>query len=467
MANILVIEDEPILAKNITDFFVLNDHDATCVKEGEAGVESAQAGWPDVILCDYQLPGISGLDVLRQLRAVNNPAAFIVLTAHGSVDTAVEAMKLGASDFISKPVDLQALLLVVERALKYRSAAVGLDYFRDRERPKSASASILGQCEQMRAVKTFVERMTAIAAIATPKPPSILITGETGTGKDLVARAIHYNGPRSNNQFVHVNCAAIPDQLAESELFGHVKGAFTDARTDKRGLFEVANEGTIFLNEIGHVSLALQAKLLDVLERRIIRPVGATREKQVNVHVIAATNRDLSEAITASEFREDLYHRLHVLKIDMPPLRERDSDIEELADFFLKEFVAQYGCHVTGFGDDAKQAFKDYDWPGNVRELRHAIESAVLNADGPIITEQHLNIKMPEPSGTISLELASTSKTIVVDFTKECPKLEDIEYEIIKSALDYSKHNLSRAARLLGISRDAVRYRIEKFEKNT
>jgi len=384
----------------------------------------------------------------------------------GNIDVAVEAMKRGANDFLSKPLDLTELRLVIDRVLSHRAALAELSYFRNREKPDDERTLIIGEGPAMAEVKQFIGRITSGPVLASDHPPSILITGETGTGKDLAARAIHFSGPRREHQFVHVNCTAMPDHLVESELFGHVKGAFTDARADKRGLFEIADGGTLFLDEIGHMKAELQAKLLSVLEMPKVRPVGATRERSVNVHVIAATNRDLKEAINKNEFREDLYHRLRVLNLHMPPLRERGSDIEILARHFLASCAAKFGMVVEGYSEDALKLIREYDWPGNVRELVHCLESAVLMMDGSRVRPEHLNIHRSTEAGKIGVNLGG-GRTIQIDFAAEKPKLDDIEHEIILAALDFARHNASRAARILGISRDAIRYRLDKHGKRT
>ncbi|MEK6674676.1 MAG: sigma-54 dependent transcriptional regulator [Planctomycetota bacterium] len=465
MATILVIEDEPILARNICDALTLAGHEVSHVSSGEEGLKTAKINEPDIVLLDYRLPGIDGLETLRKLRQSVPASAVIMMTAHGGVSTAVEAMKSGASDFLTKPMELEELRLVVDRVRKNQSAIAELTYYRERELVDGAFTEITGESPAMRQVKSFVERITSTPALGGEAPPSILITGETGTGKDLIARAVHSAGPRRHAQFVHVNCTAMPEHLVESELFGHTKGAFTGALTDKRGLFEIADGGTIFLDEIGHMPLALQAKLLSVLERRVIRPVGGTRERKVNVHVLAATHRHLIDAITEGEFREDLYHRLRVLTIFMPPLRERGDDVPLLADRFLRRYAVQFRTPAERFSQEALDLIRDYDWPGNVRELLHAVESAVLMADGGVIGVEHLNIKIPETAGKLRVQLTATNKVIELDFREEGPKLEEIENQIIQATLESAGHNLTRASRILGISRDAIRYRLERFKK--
>jgi DNA-binding NtrC family response regulator len=462
--DILVIEDEPMLAQSVSESLKLAGHEVRTVGTGEAGLTAIDTRSPDLILLDLRLPGIDGVDVLRELRQRGCTASVIVTTAYGNVESAVEAMKMGVSDYLIKPLDLQEMDLVVERVLRQRRVQENLEYFRQRERAGSAIEEIIGNSPPMQAVKRFIQRIVDSPALTSKAPPSILLTGETGTGKDLVARAIHYAGPRRESPFVHVNCTALPDHLVEAELFGHVKGAFTDARSDKRGLFEVADGGTIFLDEIGHMKAPLQSKLLGTLEHRKIRPVGATAERSVNVHFIAATNRNLREAIDGGDFREDLYHRLRVLALEMPPLHQRGPDIDALADHFLRACSGRFALPIEGFAPDAREVLRQYDWPGNVRELSHVIESAVLIADGPLVRPEHLNIHLPQPGAKLSLDLPGV-RTLTLDFASGGPRLEDIEFEIIKSAVEYAKHNVSRAARILGISRDAVRYRLEKYAK--
>lgn len=466
MAHVLVIEDENILAKNVCDALCLGDHEAVAVRTGEEGLELAEQNAPDVILLDYRLPGIDGLEVLRELRRRGSTASVVMMTAHGNIDTAVEAMKGGACDFVTKPLDLKELQIMVDRVVEHRRLSGQLSYFRDRERAVSGLERIIGESQPIVELKRLIGRLVSTPALSSKDPPSILITGETGTGKDLVARAIHYAGPRREGQFVHVNCTALPDHLVEAELFGHVKGAFTDARSDKRGLLECGERGTVFLDEIGHMPLAAQAKLLQTLEHRTIRPVGGNQERKIDVHFLAASNRSFEEAIEAGDFREDLYHRLRILSIHLVPLRERADDRVLLAAHFIRLHASKFGLQIAGFTDEAMEVIGRYDWPGNVRELSHVIESAVLVADGPRIRPEHLNIRPPqEEQATMSISLGG-DHAISLDFGGDCPTLEHIEYQIIQAALEFSKHNLSRAARILGISRDAIRYRIDKYAKS-
>jgi DNA-binding NtrC family response regulator len=463
LASILVIEDEPILARNISDALALPGHQTQIASSGEEGLALVLATEPDVILLDLRLPGIDGLETLRRLRQLTTSAAIIFMTAHGGVRTAVDAIKAGANDYLSKPIELAEVRLIVDRARKSQSTQAEISYFRERDFSDVSVKELVGESVAMQRLRAVIERLAASPALQNAQPPSILITGETGTGKDLVARAIHAAGPRRDAQFVHVNCTAIPDTLFESELFGHTKGAFTGAQADKRGLFDVGDGGTVFLDEIGHTPIALQAKLLSVLERRIIRPVGATRERPVNVHVIAATHRNLAKAIADGEFREDLFHRLQVLSIDVPPLRDRREDIPLLAGRFLRRYAAQFRSPVRGFSQPATALLVRHDWPGNVRELMHTVESAVLISDGPVITPDHLNVKMIRRGENGQDEFKPVARRIELEFTEAGPRLEDIEYEVITAALEQTGNNLTHAAKILGISRDAIRYRLERY----
>jgi two-component system, NtrC family, response regulator AtoC len=465
MASILVIEDELILAKNVCDALRFDGHDASTVRTGEEGIEIAESESPDLVLLDYRLPGIDGLSVLNELSRRAVPAAVVMMTAHGNIETAVAAMKAGAVDFVTKPLDLKELQLLINRVLETRRLRGELQYFRERERASGSLDQILGESKSIDDVKKMILKLVSTPALAMTDPPSILITGETGTGKDLIARAIHYAGPRKDGPFVHVNCTALPEHLVEAELFGHVKGAFTDARADKRGLLECAENGTAFLDEIGHMPASLQAKLLQSIEHRTIRPVGGTKDRKINVLFIAATNRDIEEAISQRDFRDDLYHRLRTLSIHLAPLRERGDDALLLAHHFIDKFAARFGIGKLTISNAAADIIAQHDWPGNVRELAHVLESAVVMVDGTTVTPDHLNVQLATAStDTTNIQVAG-GKTIALDFSGDCPTLEEIEFQIIEAAVEHSKHNLTRAARVLGISRDAVRYRMERFKK--
>ncbi len=460
MASILIIEDEHVLAHNMGAALGLHDHVTTLAATGEDGLDQAAQHDPDLILLDYRLPSIDGLEVLRRLQASTSRAAVIMMTAHGDVHTAITAMKSGAADFLKKPLDLEELAVVVARTLADQRRTAGLNYYRDREKARSALNSIRGTSARISELKEWIKRLTARDVLASPQPPHVLLTGETGTGKDLAAKAIHYGGPRQDGQFVHVNCTSIPHELFESELFGHVRGAFTDAGQDKRGLFEVADGGTLLLDEVGHMSLDLQAKLLTVLDTATIRAVGDHRRRPINVHVIAATNRDLEGAIAMGEFRDDLYHRLRVLSFHLPPLREREDDVIELARIFVDDIQARFGISGKHLADSAARTLRAHPWPGNVRELLHVMESAVLLTDGASLTAASLNLPAVT-TGHITIHLPTCDRTIEVALEEGGRPLEQIEHEIIEATLAYTKHNISKTARILGVSRDVIRHRIK------
>jgi len=467
MATILIIEDEEVLARNMRDSLALAGHVATCVGSGEQGIKQVESDPPDVVIVDYRLPGKNGLEVLQAIRQSVPRTGSIMVTAHGDVAMAVQAMKAGAVEFLPKPLDLDTLHLIVDRVVSQQHVTDDLNYFRNRDRKQVQSEPIIGESSVMRKIKERIIRLVSTSALSVENPPTILITGETGTGKGLIARAIHYNGPRRDGKFIHVNCTAIADHLAESEFFGHVKGAFTDARKEKRGLFELANKGTIFLDEIGHMPMSLQSKLLGVLEQRTIRPVGGTRDHHLDVHVIAATNRIMDEAIESGSFRQDLYHRLQVLRIEVPALRVRGHDIEMLARHFLRHCSQRYGLDIHDISAPAVESLLVHDWPGNVRELQHAIESASLIADSRELKLEHFALQTAPTLGGVTVACQPQEQTITIDFAHDPPPLSEVEYSIIRAALEYANHNLSRASRLLGISRDAIRYRVERFEKES
>jgi len=472
MSRVLIIEDELILAKNVRDKLKAHGFKPEMRHNCADGLGATRKLLPDVILLDIRLPDGDGLDLLPQLLEEVPSARVIVMTAHGNERIAVDAMKAGAYEYLTKPVELDELVLVVQRAIDQRQVNDNLDYLRQQEESTSGLASIIGDSPAITKAKEAIGRLIKSDVLKLDDPPTVLITGETGTGKDLAARAIHYDGPRNQKPFIQVNCTALPATLFESELFGHVKGAFTSATGAKRGLLEVAEGGTIFLDEIGHLELELQAKLLQAIEHREIRPVGATETRPINVHIIAATNRDLNEAVEAGDFRRDLFHRLRVVQFHLPPLRERAGDISLLAEFFLKKHCARFKMPQKRFSDGARARMDDCAWHGNVRELSHVLESAILQTDD-VIDVQHMMLgdspstTSGDSTGDGNLNLAiGTDRVISLDFDNSCPPLEEIELMILTAAYEHTGGNLSRAARILGITREALRYRLNKAAEN-
>ncbi|MCA9255997.1 MAG: sigma-54-dependent Fis family transcriptional regulator [Phycisphaerales bacterium] len=469
MAKVFVVEDELVLAKNVCDKLRAHGHKAEMRHNCADALAAVASIIPDVILLDIRLPDGDGLELLPKLREEAPSASVIVMTAHGNERIAVDAMKAGAFEYLTKPVDLDELKLVVDRAVDQGRVADNLDFLRRREENTSGLDRILGDSPAINQIKETITRLTRTNVLALPDPPTVLITGETGTGKDVAARALHYDGPRRKKPFIQVNCTALPATLFESELFGHVKGAFTSATGSKRGLFEVAEGGTIFLDEIGHLDLEMQAKLLHAIEHREIRPVGATELRPINVHIVAATNRDLAAAVEKDEFRRDLYHRLRVVQLHLPPLRARGDDILLLARHFLARHCDRFGMGQKRFGSEALDRMRSHAWRGNVRELSHVVESAILHADGDEIGAARLPLSN-EAAADIGDELDDYHMSIGVgddrfvrlNFDGECPSLDEIEHIILSAAYEHTGGNLSRAARILGITREALRYRLNR-----
>ncbi len=451
-ALVLIVEDELLLARNVKTFLERKgctvDHAAT-LADARAAVERVQ---PDIVLVDHNLPDGFGLDFIREIRAKDRWTKLVMMTAFGGVDVAVAAMKGGADDYLTKPVPLDEIAIIVDRLVRQSRVENALQFRQDREHV--GLARIIGQSAPMRTLKQRIRMLTAAELQADPtgqRPgPPVLILGETGTGKELIARALHSEGPRAQRPFVELNCAALPEQLIESELFGHEKGAFTGATDKKIGLFQAADGGTLFLDEIGELPLAQQAKLLKAIEEKAIRPVGSVRERPVNIRLVAATNAGLTEKAARGEFRSDLLYRLNTIVLDVPPLRARDEDILLLADRFTGEFRQLYKRHTLTLADSARRALTRHDWPGNIRELRNVIENACLMATGSQIEATDLALGAP--------------RRPVADSAETKPGgLVEAERQMIVDALRQHAGNVTNAARMLGVSRDTLRYRMEKF----
>jgi two-component system, NtrC family, response regulator AtoC len=462
VAMILVVEDETLLGKTLAASLSDDGHRTHWVSSAEHALEWLADRQADLALVDCRLPGMNGLDLLGVLATSSPDTAVVMMTAYADVPTAVRAMKDGASDFLIKPVDLDVVSLVARKNLKHRRMSQRLRHEQKSRSQAFGLHRVIGRCADIEKAKTLVRRLTDLQVPSGESPPNVLITGETGTGKDVFAQAIHYEGPRRAGLFVHVNAAALPEKLVESELFGHVKGAFTGAGVSKRGLFEVADGGTLFLDEIGALDLSLQAKVLTVIETGCIRPVGAAEETTVNVHLVAAMNQDPVAWMKDGKFREDLYHRLRVIHLALPPLRHRGKDIDLLADSFLDVYCRKFQLPRKTFSRAAREVMRRYDWPGNVRELSHCIESAVLLA-GDTIGPEDLPSRRKEQLGG---EVGDKSSCIPIDFSAGPIPLERVEGELIRLAMTETDQNISRAAQLLDISRDALRYRLDKFGAN-
>ena len=381
--TILIVEDEETLASSLKRVFTREGYSVDVAEDAEKGLELIEKNSYDVIITDIILPGISGIELLRKIKEKEPDQLVIIITAYASVETAVEALRAGAYDYVIKPIIHQEIKQIVRNALRQKALQrENLLLRREIERHYDLS-HIIGESPE---IKKIINEVKKIASAKS----NVLLLGETGTGKELIARAIHFGSPRAERPFIPINCSAIPENLLESELFGHVRGAFTGAVTSKKGLFEEANGGTVFLDEIGDLSPSLQAKLLRVLEEQEIRPIGSNQTTKVDIRFISATNKDLAMLVKEGRFREDLYYRINVITIQLPPLRERGNDVELLARFFVQKYSKEHGKNVNKIDNEALKLLKAYHWPGNIRELQNIIERAVLVSEDEVIKKEHL-----------------------------------------------------------------------------
>jgi DNA-binding NtrC family response regulator len=431
--NILIVDDEKSQREILELILAEEGYDVTTAASGEAALKFAKDRRFDLALTDLKMTGMDGIKLLQQLLAYDSSIIVILLTAHGSIESAKEALRRGAFDYLEKPYDKAALLETINRAL------VRLD---------AIDSEIISASPKMESVKKMILKVARSNS-------TVLVRGESGTGKELIARAVHNQSPRSEEMFQAVNCAAINENLLESELFGHEKGSFTGAHAEKKGLFEIADRGTLFLDEIAELDVGIQAKLLRALQERKIRRVGGTHEMNVDVRVIAATNRDLRAMVADGRFRDDLYYRINVLSIDVPPLRERREDIAVLIDYFLKKHTKNTSRLVTGLTPETKKLMNEYSWPGNVRQLESAIERAILLSEGDLITPDDLPTEVRQDVGPAS-EGSFKLPAEGINF-------EDVERNLITQAMEQTDYNITKAAKLLGLTFRTLQYRLEKF----
>jgi DNA-binding NtrC family response regulator len=465
--SILIIDDEPYLPHQLARYLKKHSYEVYTAPDGEAGLQELQKKDIDLVLLDLRLPRMEGLEVLQQIRKLDQDLPVVILTAYGNVPSAVAAMKLGAADYLLKGFDLDELLLVVQRALDTSAMSRELRQLRRERRDNYHFNHIVGYSERMRKVFDLVAR------VAHSDHASVLIMGESGTGKEVVARAIHEQSARASGPFHPLNCAAIASNLLESELFGYEPYAFTDAKKQKRGLLELAEGGTLFLDEIGEMPLDMQAKLLRVLETRSFYRLGGSKEVEINVRVIAATNRNLEQAMKEGLFRSDLYYRLAVLTITLPPLRERPGDILLFASRFVEDFNKSLGCNIRRIAPEAQRLLLAYNWPGNVRELKNVIERAMILSNSD---EGSSNELLPAHLPQEIVGSADTENASSLDPWEQWLNLrpqepisldevhERVARHFIRWALETAKHNRTRASELLGLAKvDQLRYLIRKY----
>ena len=448
-SKILIVEDEALFARAVMRRLQKANYECAHVESLQDARDIVKQFLPDIVLLDMRLPDGNGLDLLPFFVAKN--AMVIVMTAHGEINDAVNAIKQGAIDYLKKPIDLEELLLSIQKAEAAAIQNNSLDYSRQRNAHATEGVELLGESPAMQSIKSQIKRIAQLVSTDSV-PPTVLIGGETGTGKDVAARLLHLSCANNDKPFVHIDCASLPAELIESELFGHEKGAFTGATNMRPGLIEAAEDGTLFLDEIGELPLGLQAKLLNVLERRVVRRLGSTKERAVPARFIAATNRDLHEMSQLGRFRQDLYYRLNVMSIAMPPLRERAGDMMLLARHFAAQTSRRYGLASPVFTPEAIDMIKNYTWPGNVRELKHQVSRAMLLCHNSQVTDIDLALPM----------YRTTESNAQIDTQQSA--LDAAERTILLQVLAETKNNVSEAARKLGITRMTMRYRMDKHQ---
>jgi len=437
--SILIVDDELVLRESLAAWLERDGHQVETAASGEEGLERLMKKQFDIMLVDIKMEGMSGLDVLRSVKESDPDVAVVMITAYGSISTAIEAMKIGAQDYLLKPFDPNELGLLIEKIVAHQAQHRENLFLREDYKERTRFESMIGQSASMQTVFEMIQDVA-------PTDSTVLITGETGTGKGLAAKAIHTNSPRREGPFVVVNCGAIPEHLMESELFGHQKGAFTDAKETKKGRLELAHGGTLFLDEIGEISMRMQIDLLRVLEDHVFYRVGGTQPLETDFRVIAATNRDLAKAIQEEMFREDLFYRLNVISFSMPPLRERKEDIPLLAEHFVQRFTQEANRAVTGIERDALDEMMLHEWPGNVRELENAIERAVVIGKERKIRPQDL------PFFNADQPVCFSDST-----------LREVERSHIKNILESNQWNIARSAKILGVDRSTLYAKIKRY----
>src|SRR3989304_1543649 len=449
--TILIVDDEKLIRWSLTERLQKEGFLTKEAQDGASALAMFEKSNIDLVLLDLKLPDTDGISILKKIKSQDTNVPAIIITAYSTIDTAVEAMKVGAYDYISKPFNMEELIIGVKRALEATSLKREMHDIVTEQKSKFGLQNLVGVSQPMLDIFELIKK------IAKSDATTVLLRGESGTGKDLIARAIHYESARSDKPFMTITCTALQDTLLESELFGHEKGSFTDAKIQKKGLFELASGGKIFRDEIGDMPPPLQAKVLRVLEEKAFKRIGGTVDIKIDVRIIAATNRDLEKAVDEKKFRDDLYYRLNVVPMYIPPLRERRKDIPLLIDHFIGYSNREFRKSVKGVSDVAMEKLKNYVWPGNIRELRNAIERATLLGTGEIISADDLVL------GTDIRKSDTEKGKHIFKLPQEGTVIDEVEKDLVVQALERSGYNQTRAAKLLGITRDKLRYRMEKF----
>jgi DNA-binding NtrC family response regulator len=454
--TILVVDDERLVRWSLQQKLEQWGYHVSLAEDGATALARIQIDNPDLITLDVKLPDMTGIEVLSELRNRNVHVPVVVITAFGVVDDAVRSLKLGAYDFIEKPINFEKLENSIRNALETRRLRTEIARTQEIQRSEFSVNRIIGVSQHIREVRDLIKKLAGSEA------STILIQGESGTGKDLVAHAIHYESSRRDRPFFAINCAAIPETLMESELFGHEKGAFTDARLLKRGMFEMADGGTLFLDEVSEMTLGMQAKLLRVLEGQAFRRVGGVKNITVDVRVIVASNRNLEEAVRASRFRQDLYFRLAIIPLTLLPLREHKDDIQPLLEHFIQHYNQKFRKSIQGLTKEAEELLQNYDWPGNIRELRNAIERVMILAEGNRVAVKYLPIRISE-GGVLPVPMSEFAADGIIALPSGGISLYDVERELIRQALEQARGNKTMASKLLRITRDTLRYKVKKY----
>lgn len=449
--KLLVVDDEHLIRWSLEQNLKKQGYEVVTAGSGEEALRLVREEQPDLVLLDIQLPGISGIDVLEKIKDHDDDIIVIMVTANSGLENAVNAMRLGAYDYISKPFNLDELSIVVRKALETSDLKQEVVRLRS-ETKKNGPPNIIGESRQIKYLMEVLDK------VARSEASTVLVQGESGTGKELVAKWIHYSSNRAEKPFIAINCAAVPATLLESELFGHEKGAFTDAKATKKGLFELADGGTVFLDEIGDMEMGMQAKLLRFLEDRSFRRIGGSRVFTVDVRIISATNKDLQKSIEEKTFRNDLYYRLQVIPIFLPSLRERREDIIPLATHFINLYNKDFNKKVQGIAGMAERMMIDYSWPGNVRELKNVIERAIILGNDESLLQEHLPLEIIAKASLQTCAPVSSFR-----LPPEGIDIEEVEKELIRQALEITEWNQSKAAKKLSLGIDAFRYRMKKF----